>query len=212
MIIVDTAPAVTLIRDTMPPPLAQPRVTPAEYLALERRAREKSEYVNGRIYAMAGAGRVHNLIAGNVFGELRTMLRGRPCETYMSEMRVKVQHTGMYTYPDVVALCGEPRLEDAELDTLLNPSVIVEVLSPSTESYDRGEKFAHYRRLDTLQEYVLVAQVKPRIEHFRREGDHWVLTEISDADGALTLSSLGCTLALADIYERVEFPAADIAR
>lgn len=192
--------------------LAQPVATPAEYLALERSAREKSEYVNGRIYAMAGASRVHNLIAGNVFGELRARLRGRPCETYMSEMRVKVQQTGMYTYPDVVALCGEPRLEDAELDTLLNPSVIVEVLSPSTESYDRGEKFAHYRRLETLQEYVLVEQVRRRIEHFRREGDHWVLTEISDAGGELTLSSLGCTLALADIYDRVEFPAADIAR
>lgn len=192
--------------------LAQPIVTPAEYLALERSAREKSEYVNGRIYAMAGTSRVHSLIVTNVIRELSNELRGRPCEIHGSDMRVKVQHTGMYTYPDVVALCGEAQLEDAELDTLLNPSVIVEVLSPSTESYDRGEKFAHYRRLDTLQEYVLVAQVRHRVEHFRREGDHWVLTEVSDADGTLTLSSLGCTLALADIYERVEFPAADIAR
>jgi Uma2 family endonuclease len=192
--------------------LAQPIATPAEYLALERSAREKSEYVNGHIYAMAGASRPHNLIVANIIGELRTRLRGRPCEAYVSDMRVKVQRTGMYTYPDVVALCGEPRLEDAELDTLLNPSVIVEVLSPSTESYDRGEKFAHYRRLDTLQEYVLVAQVRHRIEHFRREGDHWVLTEISDPGEELTLSSLGCTLAVADIYDRVEFPAADIVR
>ena len=196
----------------MPPTLAQPLVTPAEYLALERKSREKSEYVNGRVYAMSGASRLHNLIAGNVFGELRAKLRGRPCEAYVNDMRVKVQRTGMYTYPDVVALCEEPRLEDAELDTLLNPSVIVEVLSPSTESYDRGEKFAHYRRLDSLQEYVLVAQVTRRIEHFRREGDHWVLTEISDPGGELTLSSLGCALSLADIYDRVEFPAADVAR
>jgi len=192
--------------------LALPVATPAEYLALERSAREKSEYVNGRIYAVAGTSRMHSLIVANLIGEMWSQLRGRPCEAYVSEMRVKVQHTGMYTYPDVVALCEEPRLEDEEFDTLLNPSVIIEVLSPSTESYDRGEKFAHYRRLETLQEYVLVEQVRRRIEHFRREGDHWVLTEISDADGELTLSSLGCTLALADIYDRVEFPGADIAR
>lgn len=192
--------------------LAQPVATPAEYLALERGSPEKSEYVNGRIYAMAGTSRVHSLIVTNLIRVLGTQLLGRPCEVHGSDLRVKVQQTGMYTYPDVVALCGEPRLEDAELDTLLNPSVIVEVLSPSTESYDRGEKFAHYRRLDSLQEYVLVAQVRRRIEHFRREGDHWVLTEISEADGELILSSLGCTLRLADIYDRVEFPAADIVR
>jgi Uma2 family endonuclease len=193
-------------------PLAQPLVSPAEYLALERRAREKSEYVNGRIYAMAGTSRFHNLIVINIVRELATQLRDRPCETYASEMRVKVQRTGMYTYPDVVAVCEEPRLEDAELDTLLNPSVIVEVLSPSTESYDRGEKFAHYRRLESLREYVLVAQTIRRIEHFRREGDHWVFTEISDPDGELALPSLGCVLRLADIYQRVDFPAAGSAR
>jgi Uma2 family endonuclease len=189
------------------PPTAQPLVTPAEYLALERSAREKSEYVNGRVYARPGASRLHNLIVGNILGELHTQLRGRPCEAYVSDMRVKVQRTGMYTYPDVVALCEEPRLEDEELDTLLNPSVIVEVLSPSTESYDRGEKFAHYRRLDSLREYVLVAQTTRRIEHFRREGENWVLTEISDPGGELSLSSIGCVLKLADIYERVELPS-----
>ncbi|HVG43258.1 MAG TPA: Uma2 family endonuclease [Longimicrobium sp.] len=193
-------------------PLAQPLVSRAEYLALERRASEKSEYVDGRIYAMAGTSRFHNLIVINIVRELATQLRDRPCETYASEMRVKVQRTGMYTYPDVVAVCEEPRLEDAELDTLLNPSVIVEVLSPSTESYDRGEKFAHYRRLESLREYVLVAQTIRRIEHFRREGDHWVFTEISDPDGELALPSLGCVLRLADIYQRVDFPAAGSAR
>jgi Uma2 family endonuclease len=189
------------------PPFAQPLVSPTEYLALERSAREKSEYINGRIYAMAGASRLHNLIVANILRELGTQLRGRPCEAYANDMRVKVQRTGMYTYPDVVALCEEPRLEDVELDTLLNPSVIVEVLSPSTESYDRGEKFAHYRRLESLQEYVLVAQVTRRVEHFRREGDSWVLTEISDPGGELRLSSLGCTLQLADIYDRIEIPS-----
>jgi Uma2 family endonuclease len=189
-----------------PPPLAQPLATPAEYLAAERRSREKNEYVNGRIYAMAGASRVHNLIVGNLFAELRSQLRGRPCEAYVNDMRVKVQRTGMYTYPDVAAVCGDPGMEDEHLDTLLNPSVIVEVLSPSTESYDRGEKFAHYRRLESLQEYVLVAQVTPRVEHFRREGDHWVLTELDGTDAEVALSSVGCVLALGDIYDRVVFP------
>jgi len=159
------------------------------------------------VYAMAGASRMHNLIAGNVFAEIRAQLRGRPCETYAADMRVKVQPTGMYTYPDVVALCDEPRLEDDHFDTLLNPSVIIEVISPATESYDRGEKFAHYRRLASLREYVLVAQTTRRVEHYRRDGDSWVLTEISAPDGELALQSLGCAVKIADIYDRVAFPA-----
>lgn len=186
-------------------------MTPAEYLAAERKAAEKSEYVNGRVYAMAGASRVHNLIAVNTVSELRTQLRGRPCEAYANDMRVKVERTGLYTYPDVIGLCDEPRFEDAEVDTLLNPAVIIEVLSPSTERYDRGEKFAHYRRLDSLQEYILIAQDTRRIEHYRREGDSWVLTEVSGPDAALIISSLSCTLRLSDIYDRVEIPAAGSA-
>jgi Uma2 family endonuclease len=185
------------------------RYTPEEYLALERTAEYKNEYVNGRIYAMTGASREHNLIAGNVFGELRTRLRGRACEVYMGDMRVRVSPTGLYTYPDVVALCGEPRFEDSHVDTLLNPTVIVEVLSPSTEAYDRGEKFAHYRRLETLSEYVLVAQDKMRVEHYRRDGEHWVLTEISDPEGVLSLLAVGCEIPLREIYERVEFDGSD---
>ena len=195
----------------MPPPLVQPLMTPAEYLAAERGAASRSEYVNGRVYALAGASRVHNLIVGNTFAELRAQLRGRPCEVYVSDMRVKVEHTGMYTYPDVVGVCGEPAFEDEHLDTLLNPAVIIEVLSPSTERYDRGEKFVHYRRLASLQEYVLIAQDIRRIDHYRRDGDSWVLTEVSEPDAALVLESLGATLALADIYDRVEFPHASPA-
>ncbi|MBW3572262.1 MAG: Uma2 family endonuclease [Gemmatimonadetes bacterium] len=194
----------------MPPP-ALPYVTPADYLAAERKAAEKSEYINGHVYARAGASRVHNLIAGNTVSELRTQLRGRACEVYVSDMRVKVERTGMYTYPDVIGLCEEPRFEDAEVDSLLNPAVIIEVLSPSTERYDRGEKFAHYRRLESLREYVLIAQDTRRIEHYRREGDSWVLTEVSGPDAALVISSLSCTLRPSDIYDRVEFPAAGAA-
>ncbi|WP_420128668.1 Uma2 family endonuclease [Longimicrobium sp.] len=189
------------------PPLALPYATPAEYLAAERKAAEKSEYINGHVYAMAGASRVHNLIVVNTVSELRTQLRGRRCEAYANDMRVKVERTGMYTYPDVIGLCEEPRFEDENVDTLLNPTVIIEVLSPSTERYDRGEKFAHYRRLESLREYILIAQDIRRIDHYLRDGDTWVLTEVSEPESALVISSLSCTLRLSDIYDRVELSA-----
>jgi Uma2 family endonuclease len=183
-------------------------VTPAEYLAIERKAEIKSEYIDGRMYAMSGASEPHNLIAWNISGELRNQMRGRNCRAYVADMRVKINPTGMYTYPDIAALCGEPRLEDAHGDTLLNPTAIIEVLSPSTEAYDRGEKFAHYRRLESLREYVLVAQNKMRVEHFRREGEEWILSEISAPDGTLHLASIDCHVPLAAIYEKVEFDVA----
>lgn len=179
--------------------------SPAEYLALQRAAEHKSEYADGYILAMVGATRRHNLIAGNVFGELRAALRGRPCETYVNDMRVKVEASGRYFYPDVTALCEEPRFEDDHGDTLLNPAVVVEVLSGSTEAYDRGEKFAHYRRLGSLQEYVLVAQDKVRVEHYARREEGWLLTELSDPEDTLELESLGCGVGLREIYERVSF-------
>lgn len=186
--------------------LAQPVYTAEQYLAMERKAEHKSEFINGLIYAMSGASREHNLIAGNVFSSIHAQLKGRPCEVYMNDMRVKVSATGMYTYPDVVALCDEPRFEDAHVDTLLNPSVILEVLSNSTEAYDRGEKFAHYRRLSCVTDYVVIAQSQVRVEHFVRQGDQWLLSEKSDLDATLHLSSIGCDVALRDIYDKVTFP------
>src|SRR5689334_833783 len=126
---------------------AQHPFTVEEYLALERKAEHKSEYLNGFIFAMAGASEMHKLIAGNVFGELRARLKGHACRAYISDMRIRVSETGLYTYPDVVVVCGERRFDDVERDTLLNPTLIVEVLSESTEAYDRGDKFDHYRRL-----------------------------------------------------------------
>lgn len=180
-------------------------LTPAEYLEFERKSEIRSEYIAGRIFAMSGASRRHSLIAGNLHGEIWSRLRGRDCEVHMNDLRVKVSPTGMYTYPDIVALCGEARLEDEHFDTLLNPTVIVEVLSESTEAYDRGEKFAHYRRLDTLREYVLVAQDKIRIEHYRREGEEWILSEVSGPDATLHLASIDCHVEVAAIYEKVEF-------
>jgi Uma2 family endonuclease len=187
--------------------LPKPRFTPEQYLALEREAETKSEYFDGEIFAMSGASRQHNLISVNVIAELRAQLKGRPCEVYGSDMRVKVDPTGLYTYPDVV-VCGEVRLEDEHLDTLLNPTVLIEVLSPTTEAYDRGKKFAHYRRLDSLTDYLLIAQDQPRIEHYARQADQkWVLSEASELCASLPLTSLGCTLALAEVYDRVTFAA-----
>lgn len=189
--------------------LVQSKYSPAQYLALERKAEQKNEYVNGHIFAMAGASRQHNQITFNIAGEFRAQLRGRPCVAYVSDMRVKVSTTGLYTYPDVVALCGEPNFEDTLMDTLLNPMVIMEVLSESTEAYDRGEKFAHYRRLPSLSDYVLIAQDKIRVEHYVRQGKQWLLSEADDLNSTIQLAPIGCSLSLREIYDKVEFPIED---
>lgn len=184
---------------------AQQRYTPEEYLALERQAQYKSEYYAGDIFAMAGASRWHNLIVTNVIRELSLQLKGRPCTTYPSDMRVKISPTGLYTYPDVTVVCGAAQFEDTQQDTLLNPTLIVEVLSESTEAYDRGGKFAHYRKLDSLQEYVLIAQTKPHIEHYVRQPDNrWLLADADSVHDSLHLPSIDCHLALAEVYDKVD--------
>lgn len=191
---------------------AEQLITEHQYLHQERRAEGKSEFYRGQIYAMSGASRAHNLITVNLGRELSQKLKGRPCEVYVGDMKVKVNPTGLYTYPDVAVVCGEPQFDDQQNDVLLNPKIIIEVLSPSTEAYDRGDKFGHYRRLASLSDYVLVAQNRCRIEHFSRQVDgRWLLVEINDLQADFTLDSIGCTLALAEIYERVVFTDADIA-
>ena len=190
--------------------VSKPFLTPQEYLAHERRAETKSEYLRGEMFAMSGASREHNLIAVNVSRELSQQLRERDCEVYQGDMRVKVSPTGLYTYPDVTVVCGQPEFEDAEVDTLLNPKVLVEVLSLSTADYDRGGKFTHYRRLPSLQEYVLISQDCPLVEHYVRQGeDEWLLTEQRALQDTLVLPSIQCELPLAEIYLKVQFPAAD---
>jgi len=179
-------------------------ISVTDYLAAERQAETKSEYLDGEVFAMSGASRSHNLIALNAAASMHGQLKGRPCETYAGDMRVHIPATGFYTYPDVTVVCGEPRFDDSELDTLLNPTLLIEVLSPSTEGYDRGKKFAHYRTLDSLREYVLVAQEEVRVEVFtRREDGHWLLSEASRLDEAIPLASIGCELRLTDVYDRV---------
>ncbi|MBC7929737.1 MAG: Uma2 family endonuclease [Rubrivivax sp.] len=179
--------------------------TPDEYLALERQAEYKSEYFNGEIFAMTGASRRHNLIAANVLAALHTQLRKRPCEIYPSDMRVKVGATGLYTYPDVVIVCGEPSFDDKRKDTLVNPTALVEVLSKSTASYDRGEKFEHYRKLTSLADYLVIAQNKYHVEHYTRQPDNqWLLAETDDIGQTIQIPSIECNLALVDIYDKVE--------
>ena len=155
-------------------------LTPEQYLEIERKAEFKSEYYQGEMFAMAGAREGHNLIVLNVGAELRQQLRKRPCRTYVNDMRVLVSATGMYTYPDAVAVCGEPQFLDETRDTLLNPSLIVEVLSPSTEFYDRVRKFEHYRAVESVTEYLLVASERVSAELYTRQPDgRWMLTTAS---------------------------------
>lgn len=182
------------------------RYTPEEYLALERKSDFKSEYFDGFITSMAGTSREHSLIAGNLGGELRAQLKGRPCETYISDVRVLVSRTGLYTYPDVIVVCGDRQFEDQVVDTLLNPTLIIEVLSPTTESYDRGKKSGHYRRLESLKEYVLVAQDEVRVERYSRQGELWQITDLTNIEETLDLSSIDCHVPLREIYDRIVFP------
>ncbi len=180
-------------------------LTPAEYLAFERQSTYRSEYLAGQVVAMAGSSARHNLIVTNVVAELRTQLRKRPCTVYPSDMRLKVSQTGLYTYPDVIVVCGDVHFEDAEQDTLLNPTELVEILSKSTENYDCGRKFQHYRTLESFQEYLLVAQDAHHVEHYvRRPDDQWLLSETDDLRATIILPSIDCTLLLADVYEKVD--------
>ncbi|HVF29124.1 MAG TPA: Uma2 family endonuclease [Pyrinomonadaceae bacterium] len=182
-------------------------LTPEEYLAIEREAEYKSEYLRGETFAMVGASRKHNLISGNVFGELRQQLKAEPCEAYINDMRVRVQSVGLYTYPDVVVVCGEPQFEDGHVDTLLNPTLLVEVLSESTESYDRGKKSAFYRTVESLTEYLLVSQDEHRVEQYVKQGaGRWLLSDVRSLDEDVVLASLPCRLTMTSIYEKVAMP------
>jgi Uma2 family endonuclease len=186
------------------------RLTPQEYLARERIAETKSEYYQGEVFAMAGARRGHNLIVGNTVAELRDALLHRPCEVYPSDMRVKVSATGLYTYPDVSVVCGEPRFEDSVEDTLLNPLMIVEVLSKSSEAYDRGKKFHQYDWIDSLQDYVLIAQDEYRIDRFTRQPNGlWSLAHACGIESEIELPSLQVTLRLAGVYSKVNVEATE---
>lgn len=182
---------------------AETLLTPEEYLTLERKATVKSEYLSGQILAMSGASNAHNLITLDIGTELNIQLRGRECLVYTNDMRIRTSPKGAYFYPDVVVVCGKPRFEDNVFDTLLNPILVIEVLSPSTEMYDKGEKFRHYQELASLQEYILVSQDRILVEHYRLVKTQWVQTEMRGQADVLSLNSIRCELPLQDIYRRV---------
>jgi Uma2 family endonuclease len=179
-------------------------VTPEEYLAAERKAETRSEYFAGEVFAMVEASKRHNLIAANIIRVLGNQLLERACNVYPSDMRVKVSATGKYTYPDVVVACEPELFDDAENDTLLNPVVIIEVLSASTEAYDRGKKFEQYQQIASLTEYILVTQEPYRIEQYVRQSDkEWRYSEYHVAEDVIRISVIGCEIALKDAYAKV---------
>ena len=179
-------------------------LTPEEYLALDRKAEARSEYLDGDMVAMSGGSREHNLIVANAVAELISPLKGPPSEVYPSNMRLKVSATGLYTYPDVTIVCGEPKFEDQKGDTLLNPAVVMEVLSDSTESYDRGAKFAHYRKVPSIAEYILISQRAYNIEQYVRQPDGpWSRSEARTLKGILELPSIQCSIPLSELYDRI---------
>jgi Uma2 family endonuclease len=189
--------------------------TAVEYLVSERASGERHEYLDGRIYAMAGESEEHGIVCVNLVGELRNQLRASPCQVFTNNMKVRSGPVpphghltkGLFSYPDVLVVCGERQYHDQFRDVLLNPTVIVEVLSPATEAFDRGQKFFRYRTwLESLTDYLLVSQTEPFIDHYSRQMDEgWLLSTVTGLDGLLNISSVDCTLRLSDIYERVVF-------
>lgn len=184
------------------------RVTPEQYLAKERKAGYKSEFYQGEVFAMAGASKEHVRISTNLVSESHQQLKGKSCEVFSSDLRLKVERTGLMTYPDAIIVCGEAQYADGEFDTLLNPVVLFEVLSPSTEKYDRGAKAAQYRQIPSLREYVLIAQDHIRVEQYHRQpDDRWLLTEYTDLTDILKLSSVPLAIPLDELYRQVKFPS-----
>jgi Uma2 family endonuclease len=185
--------------------MAAPKLTmtPDEYLAMERASLEKHEYCDGEVFAMAGASEAHNLIVGNVITALNVAVRRRPCKVYPSDMRIKVPATGLYTYPDASVVCDRPVFDDGKLDILLNPRVLVEVLSDSTEDYDRGTKLKNYRTIPSFVDYLLVSQREVLVEHHVRQPDgSWIMRE-HRAGGRIELASIGCGVDVDELYLKV---------
>jgi Uma2 family endonuclease len=181
------------------------KMTVAEYLAFERTAERKHEFYDGEIFDMAGASRQHNEIKENLIGELFGRLKGGSCRTYSSDQRVTVPSTGLYTYPDLVIVCGPPKFAPEDADTLVNPQVVIEILSDSTEKYDRGDKFQQYQKLPSVQEYVLVSQNQVLVERYARQPDGtWVPTTFDDPAGEFALATVPVRVPLADVYRGVE--------
>ena len=196
-------------------PKTQPHHTVEEYLAFERESEERHEYLDGLIYAMAGESPEHGIVCVNLVGDLHPQLRGKPCQVFAKDMKVRSgpiprahQRTkGLFSYPDLLVVCGELEFHDVYRDVLLNPTVIIEVISPTTEAFDRGEKFWRYRTyLPSLVDYLMVAQSMPLIDHYVHRSGEWILNTVSGLEATLHIASIDCSLRLADVYDRVRFP------
>jgi Uma2 family endonuclease len=188
--------------------LPKPHFTPEQYLEIDEAAEFKREYYRGEMFAMSGATYAHNVITANTVHQIMNQLAKRPCSVCPSDMRVHTPRTGLYTYPDAVVICGEPKFLDQRETTLLNPTIIIEVLSPSTEAYDRGRKFEHYKSVDSVREYLLIDSERISVTLYRRKSEsEWLLITENSLDGTVALESVDCRLALRDLYEKVEFPA-----
>jgi len=197
-------------------PQSEVKYTIEEYLAFEREAEERHEYLDGQIYAMAGESPEHGAICTNIGGQLYNQLRGKPCQVFSKDMKVRSgpapksrrETKGFFSYPDLLVVCGEMKFHDQYRDVLLNPTVLIEVLSPATEAFDRGDKWERYQTwLPSLAEYLLVAQVRPVIEHYQRQaGGHWLYRRVSGLESSLRLDSIECELRLIEVYDRITFP------
>jgi len=194
---------------SLPEPLRL--LTEAEYLEIERAAEFKSEFFDGEMFARAGGTPQHSLIATNLTAEVRNRLKSHACVPYNADLRIKIEATGLCTYPDLSVICGPLQFAEGTDDTVINPTLLVEVLSDSTEGYDRGKKFEHYRQIPTLHGYLLVSQKEPRVEQFMRQADgHWLLNEAAGLEAALELPSLRISLSLAEVFAKVNFVPAPI--
>lgn len=187
----------------------KPALSFEEWLEGERALLEgRNEYVDGEVFAMTGASAEHNAIVRNISGQLWVQMKGRPCQVYANDMKVRPRSANVGAYPDLVAVCGGQEFQDGRRDLLLNPSLIVEVLSDSTEGYDRGDKFALYRGIPSLKDYLLVSQRQVWAELYTRGPDYrWILTEFSALADTVPLASVDCTLELAEVYDKVDLPA-----
>ena len=182
------------------------KMTLEEYLEFEKNSELKHEYFDGEIFAMVGARKNHNRISSNVSRILGNQLLDRPCDVFSSDMRVKIEAIKKYTYPDILVACDKIEFIADELDSLLNPVVIIEILSNSTESYDRGLKFTHYRLIDSLKEYILISQYHCQVEKFKRDkAGIWLYSSVEEMENSLKIESIECELSLSEIYHRVEF-------
>src|SRR6266498_4657729 len=182
------------------------KLTEAEYLALERAAEFKSEFFAGEMFAMAGGTPMHSLVGTNLVIEFGTRLKGGPCVPFNADLRIKVEETGLFTYPDLSVICGPLQFAAGTNDTVVNPTLLVEVLSDSTEGYDRGKKFEHYRQIPALQAYLLASQKEPRIEQFVRQADgRWLLNEAAGLEAILKLPSLRISISLGEVFAKVSF-------